>query len=95
MKLLIPLMALSIAALSGCANLSAFGRADDNGDGRVSQAEAAGSEELGAVFSSADSDRNGVLDATEFAVAEQLIAGWKAAHGEGGDHGSGSAAHSH
>lgn len=95
MKLLIPLLALSIAALSACANLSAFGRADENRDGRVSQAEATRSEELKAVFDSADSDRNGVLDATEFAVAEQLIAGWKAAHAEGGDHVGGAAGHSH
>lgn len=95
MKLVIPLLALSVATLSACANPGAFGRADDNGDGRVSRTEANGSAELEAVFGSADSDRNGVLDPTEFALAEQLIACWKAAHGEGGDHGGGAAAHSH
>lgn len=94
MKTAFPL-ALSLLALSACAGLNAFGRADDNRDGRLSADEARRSEELAAVFGSADSDRNGFLDPTEFALAEQLIAGWKAAHGEGGDHGGGAAGHSH
>lgn len=94
-KAAFPIVVLPFAALSACASLNPFSRADDDRDGRVSLAEARNSEELAAVFSSADSDGNGFLDQTEFERAEQLVAGWKASHGEGGDHGGASGGHSH
>lgn len=84
---------LILAGASGCA-LNPFARADVDGDGRISQAEASGSEELSAVFSSADGNQDGYLDSTELGMAEQLINGWKGRHGEanaagGGDSHSG------
>lgn len=95
MKTVLPIVALAIFALSACAGPSAFSKADDNRDGRLSLEEARSSEELGAVFGSADGDKSGFLDPIEFELAEQLITGWKAAHGEGADHSVGAGGHSH
>jgi hypothetical protein len=84
------------AGLSACAMLNPIGHSDANSDGRISREEASGSDDLLAVFSSADGNQDGYLDSTEFGMAEQLIAGWRGAHGEanvgGGD---GHGGHSH
>ena len=84
---------LVLATASGCA-LNPFARIDADGDGRVTQAEASGSEELSAVFSSADGDQNGYLDSTELGFAQQLIDGWKGRHVEAAVAGGGGDGHS-
>jgi hypothetical protein len=95
MKAIFLLVAALLFILTACAGFSAFSQADRDSDGRVSRGEADGSEDLATVFESADSDRNGFLDPTEFEVAEQLLAGWKASHGDARDHGGGTDSHSH
>jgi len=93
----IPILLALVAGLSACAMFQPFGRADANSDGRISRDEAAGSEDLLAVFSSADGNQDGYLDSVEFGNAEQLIAGWRSAHGDGAGAGGGDGhgGHSH
>ena len=96
MKPSLGIVVTSLLAMSACTSFGMFNRIDADGDGRISLSEANGSDDLTAVFSSADGDKNGSLDTTELQLAEQLIAGWKASHGEtDSGHGAGQSGHSH
>ena len=90
-KAAFPIIVLPIAALSVRSGLNTFSGAYDARGGGVSLDSA----ELAAVFGRAASDDSGFLDQTEFERAEQLVAGRKASHGEGGNHGGGSGGYSH
>lgn len=85
--------------LSACSSLGPFKEADANQDGAVSREEAAPSEDLTSLFTSADDDRDGVLNEEEYELARRVILGSRetarrspSTHGSGGGGGGG---HSH
>ena len=63
--------------LTACASTTAFVRADANGDGLISSAEAGAFEDLSVVFSSADANQDGFLSPPEYEFAVELIWRWR------------------
>lgn len=79
---LIPLLLLALGVVACAAGPASFSRTDSDDNGRISREEAAGSEELLAVFSSADANQDGTLNSAEFDEARALIARWQRPDGE-------------
>ena len=90
---------LLLLGVTGCAASLSFGRTDSDDDGRISREEAASSEELAAVFSSADSNQDGLLNSAEYDEAQALISRWQRPNGEadgaGAAGGDGHSGHQH
>ena len=87
---------LLLATTSGCAVFSEFKRADSDQDGWISAQEASTSGDLAVAFESADGDRNGYLDSTEFTIAQQLLENWRDSQDEVARGGAGAGfGHSH
>lgn len=92
------LAALSLPLLlAACTTLGTFEQVDANRDNRVSPEEARQSEELSALFNSADDDQDGVLNHEEYDLVRDVILRSRESSGGGSpSSGQGSAGgHSH
>ncbi len=59
--------------LAACATLGPFEQVDANRDGGISPEEAQRSEDLSALFNSADDDQDGVLNHEEYEIVRDVI----------------------
>ncbi|MDP3209639.1 MAG: hypothetical protein Q8M65_10855 [Rhodoglobus sp.] len=86
--------ALPATLLAACAALGPFEKVDSNGDGGISREEARRSEDLVALFDSADDDQDGVLNPEEYELVREVLTRDRTSAHRGPPKGSGGG-HSH